>query len=164
MTDSKMRLGGVFTLWCIGKDGDHKWTMTASNLVVNEGLTHVLDTVLIGSSQITDWYIGLTDGSPTPASGDTLASHGGWTEADEYSEGARQAYSGVRSDQTVSNSASKATFSINGSATIGGAFLCSASSGTSGTLLAVAAADGGNKSVTSGDTILATYAITAADA
>ncbi|GAG46997.1 unnamed protein product, partial [marine sediment metagenome] len=33
---------------------------------------------------------GLTDGTPTPAAGDTMASHGGWTEVVAYDEGVRQ--------------------------------------------------------------------------
>ena len=58
----------------------------------------------------------------------------------------------------VTNSASKASFSINATATVGGAFLCSASSGTTGTLFSAADFQSpGDRSVVSGDVLTVTY-------
>lgn len=164
MTKERVSLGGIFTIKCYGPDGKLKWKDTAKNKVVNEGLNHMLDVLFVSAtSQVDPWYVGLTEGSPTPAAGDTLASHGGWTEENSYSEGSRQTYTDVRTNQTVSNAAAKASFSINANGqTIGGAFLCSASTGTSGTLLCVAAFSGGNKSADSGDTLEVTYEFSAA--
>jgi len=159
-----MKAGGRFRIECYDRHGHLKWEQTAKNLVTDEGLEDILDVVLLSGTQRTSWYVGLTDATPSPAAADTLASHPGWTEADEYSEGARQAYTGSRSSQTVSNSASVASFSITASITVGGAFLCTAATGTSGILLCVAAADGGNESAANGDVILVTYEFSAEDA
>lgn len=160
---SKVKVGGRFELICRDKEGKIKWVDYIDNLVVNQGLQHILDAVFSGASQVATWYLGLTAGSPSPAGADTLASHGGWTEFTDYSEGARQEWVEVRSSQTLTNTASKADFSINGSGTVGGAFLSSASTGTSGTLMSAGALSGGNRSVASGDTVSVTYEFSAAD-
>jgi len=164
MKASGVKLGGVFRFECFDKDGNKKWEDESHNLSVNAGLQHILDILFASGTQVATWYLGLTDGSPTPAAADTLASHAGWTEFDEYTEGARQEYVDVRSGQSVSNAAAKASFAINASGTVGGGFLCSASTGTSGTLLCCAALSGGNRTVASGDTVEVTYTYTAADA
>jgi len=159
------RFGGRWELECLDKDGRLKWKAEAHNLVVTVGLQHILDVVFAGSTQVNPWYVGLTAGSPSPAAGDTMASHAGWTEFTTYSESVRQTYTDARTGQSVDNDASKAAFSINGSGTVGGAFLVSDSTkgGSSGTLLCAVAATEGNRSVVSGDTINAKYTFSAAD-
>lgn len=150
-----------YVVECIGPDGKLKWRETAKNIWVDEGLQHVLDILFVSAtSQIDPWHVGLIDGTPTVAGGDTLSSHGGWTEVTAYTEGSRQTYTDSRTGETVSNSASKASFSINSDGTtIGGAFLASDNTkgGTSGTLLSAAAFDGGDKSADDGDTINVQY-------
>ena len=159
----KSRLGGIFRIKCVDKHGALKWEDEAKNLVVNEGLYHILDTEFTGGTPVTTWYIGLANSSPSPAANDTLASHGGWTENSNYT-GNRQEWDETRSGATVSNSASKASFPITSdSQTLGGAFLCSVATGTSGTLMSVAAFSGGDKSADNGDTIEVQYDFTAAD-
>ena len=162
---NKVKIGGVFKVWCYDSEGKLKWFDTAKNLVVNEGLNHLLDVLLTGGTQVTTWYVGLTDGTPTVAAADTMSSHSGWTEITAYSESTRPEYVETRSGQTVSNSASKASFSINASTTSGGAFLTSDSTkgGTSGTLLCAAAFTAGNKSLSNGDTLNVQYDFSAAD-
>lgn len=162
MSDTTMKIGGFFTVECFGEDGQRKWKDEVHNLVVNQGLQHVLDVLFAGGAQINPWYIGLTDGSPTPAAGDTLASHAGWTEFDEYSDD-RKEFVDVRSGQVVSNTASRASFSINASGTVGGAFLAAAATGTSAVLLSVTALTGGDRSVANGDTVQVTYTFSATD-
>lgn len=159
---SGVRVGGVFFMECYDKHGNLKWRDPAKNLVTNAGLQHILDSEFGGDTQVTTWYVGLTAGSPTPAAGDTLASHAGWTEFSNYS-GDRKEWVEVRSGQTMSNSASKAQFSITGGTTVGGAFLCSAVNGTSGTLMCVAASTEGNRTVANGDTLNIQYDFSAAD-
>jgi hypothetical protein len=138
-----MRVGGFFEFTCYDADGNVKWVDRVHNLVANVGLQHILDVLFAGTTQVTTWYVGLTAESPVPAAGDMLASHSGWTEFSDYADN-RKEYVDVRSDQSVTNSASKASFSINASGTVGGGFLASASTGTSGTLLSCAALSGGN--------------------
>lgn len=164
---SGARWGGVFTVECRSPQGDLKWREAASNIVTNAGLDYALDAALSGGTPITTWYVGLTDGTPTVAAGDTMSSHAGWAEVTAYDEAARQTWSdGGVSSQSVTNSASAAVFTCStNSTTIGGAFLTSDSTkgGTSGTLYAAVAFTGGDKSADDGDTITVTYTFTAAD-
>jgi hypothetical protein len=162
---SGIALRGCFIIECFDKDGTFKWRQTCPNLIVNAGLQHALDVLMSGSTQTDPWYVGLTDGTPTVAAGDTMASHAGWTEITAYDETGRQAYVEVRSGQSMSNTASKATFTISGTTTVGGAFLTSASDkgGSTGTLLCGAAAAEGDRSVVDDDVLNIEYTFTAAD-
>jgi len=162
--DSGIKVGGRFELVCRDRHGKVKWRDEAKNLVTTEGLQHILDILFVSATaQIDPFYVGLMDASPSPAAGDTLASHVGWTEFDEYT-GDRQEYVDVRSSQTVTNGASVASFPITGAGGgVGGAFLASAATGTSGTLLCGAALSGGNRVVAASDTVEVTYTFSAAD-
>ena len=160
---SKARLGGVFHLTARDKDGNIKWEDVAPNIVTNVGLQHILDVVFSGGSASGTWYIGLADDDPSFAAGDTLGSHGGGTEFDEYSDN-RKEWVEVRSDQEMTNSASKASFSITAAGGgVGGAFLCDAATGTTDTLMSGAALSGGNRTVAADDTVEVTYTFSAAD-
>lgn len=153
---------------CIGPDGKVKWTTEFDNLVTNVGLDDNLDKYLKGSAYTAAFYVGLTDGTPTVAAGDTMSSHAGWVEVTAYDEATREALTlGTVSSQSVDNSASKASFSINtNSTTIGGAFIVTNNTkgGTTGTLYGVGAFTGGDKSADSGDTLNVTVTCTAAAA
>lgn len=161
---------GRWSVECRDKHGDLKWTDVIENLVTNEGLNYLLTAGLADTgspaAQITSWFIGLTDGTPTAAAGDTLASHSGWTEVSAYDESGRQGWTaGSVSSQSVSNSSSATTFTIStDSTTVGGAFLASVSSGTSGKLYAVGAFSGGDKALSDGDTLSVTATFTTAAA
>lgn len=150
---------------CIGPDGKLKWTDEFDNLVTNEGLNDNLDKYLKGSTYTAAFYVGLTDGTPTVNAADTMSSHAGWTEVTDYSESTREALVlGTVASQSVDNSASKASYSINATATVGGAFITTVSTkgGTTGTLYGVGAFSGGDKSVDNGDTLNVTVTCTAA--
>jgi len=156
---------GHWTAICRGPDGNVKWRDEWENIVVNAGLDHLLDATLSAGTQITTWYVGLTDGTPTIAAGDTMASHAGWAEVTSYTEAARVTWvDGGVSNQSVSNSANTATFSINATATVGGAFLVSDATkgGTTGMLYAAGAFSGGDKTLGSGDTLDVTATFTSA--
>lgn len=111
------------------------------NLVTTVGLNHLLDVTIGAASQNASWYIGLIEGAavtPSLAAGDTLSSHAGWTENTNYT-GNRKTWTknAAASGGSITNSNAPAEFTIGaGGATIEGAFLCSASSGTSGVLYA----------------------------
>ena len=157
---------GSWDIVCRDKHGNIKWTDKIENIVVNAGLDYLLDIGLSGGVQITSWYLGLTDSTPTVAAGDTMASHAGWTEVTAYSEAARLAWTdGGVSGQSVSNSASPATFTINANGTVvGGAFLTSVSTkgGATGTLYAAGAFGAGDKSLDTSDTLDVTATFTQA--
>ena len=155
--------GGVYTVECVGADGQIKWTETFHNIVVNQGLQDMNTKYFVGSAYTAAWYLGLVQGpgaSNTYAAGDTLASHAGWTETAAYS-GSRKAVTfgtATTADPSViSNSASVASFAMNATVTVAGAFLSSVASGTSGILFSVGNFTGGDKFVDSGDTLNVTY-------
>jgi hypothetical protein len=158
---------GKFSVQCLDKEGKLKWELDCKNLVVNVGLQYMAGTALTSTAQITSWYIGLygAGASNTPAAGDTSSSHGGWTEITPYSNLTRPAATFASatnaSPSVVTNSASPAEFTINATATVGGAFLISNSTkgGSTGTLFSASdfTTPGGDRSVISGDTLRVTY-------
>jgi len=163
---------GVYHVECHDKDGNLKWQADSKNLVVNVGLKYMAGTALDGTTtRITAWFLGLITGpgsGTTFANADTLSSHAGWTEATPYA-GTRPAATFVTATtanpSVVTNSASVAVFSINATATVGGAFLCSVNTGTSGTLFSAADfGSPGDRAVVSGDTLSVTYTFSLAAA
>lgn len=137
------------------------------NLVVTAGLNYSADASLSGGTPITTWYLMLMSATPTPAAGDTMSSHAGWTEFTGYSESVRQTWTdGGVSSGVVTNSASAAVFTSNAnSQSVGGAALTSVStkSGTTGTLFAAGAFSGGNKALDDTETLTVTAQFTFAD-
>ncbi len=134
------------------------------NLVVNEGLDHVLNAIFHGTTQITAWYLGLFEANYTPVATVTAATiTAASTESTAYDETVRQDYNEAASaGQSITNSANKATFTMNATKTIYGAFLVSAQakSATTGTLMS-AAKFSAAKSVVDDDQLLLTYTFAA---
>lgn len=166
MSTEKAKAGGVFTVQCFDKDGKLKWQAQEHNLVVNVGLKDMNEKYFTGSSYTAAWYLGLygAAASNNPAASDTMSSHAGWTEVTAYSESTRPqctfGTSTTADPSVISNSASVAVFSINGTATVGGAFLTTSSTkgGTTGTLFSAGDFQSpGDRSVVSGDTLNVTY-------
>ena len=159
-------VGGVFHFEQI-RDGKVIDAWDESNLVVNEGLTSVLNVYFKAGTQITAWYIGLFEGNYTPVAGDTMAAFvAAATESTAYTETVRQTYTTAAvAAQSITNAATKATFSINATKTMYGAFMSSVStkSATTGTLVA-AAKFAAARSLVSGDQLLVTYVFTATSA
>ena len=162
-----LKATGKFLIECYDKDGKLKWTDESKNLVVNVGLQYMAGTALDGSTaRITSWYLGLygAASSNNPAAGDTMSSHAGWTEVTDYTEATRPAATFVAATtanpSVVTNSASKAQFTMNNTVTVGGAFLTSNNTkgGTSGTLFSAKDFSApGDRNVVSGDVVLVTY-------
>lgn len=148
---------------CYDKDGNLKWADSFDNLVVNEGLDDLLDKYFKGSTYTAAHYVGLKL-TGTVAAGDTMASHAGWSESTAYSDATRPALTlGTVASQSVDNSASKAVFNINATATITGCFLTTNNTkgGTTGTLYG-AGDFAASKSVSDGDTLNVTVTLTSA--
>jgi hypothetical protein len=161
-----MSAKGRFIVECFDKDGNLKWREDNENLVVNVGLQDMNTKYFSGSAYTAAWYIGLygAGASSTPVAADTMASHAGWTENTSYSNATRpQAVFGTASTanpSVISNSASVAVFNINGTTTVGGAFLVSNSTkgGSTGTLFSASDFQSpGDRSVVNGDTLNVTY-------
>jgi hypothetical protein len=162
---------GVYTMQCFDKDGNLKWEAECPNLVVNGGLQDMNNKYFLGSAYTATWYIGLygSGASNSPAAGDTMSSHIGWTEVVPYSQATRPACTfatpTTANPSVATNSASPAVYSINATATVGGAFLVSdnTKSGSTGTLYSASDfTSPGDRSVVSGDTLNVTYTLSLA--
>lgn len=152
----------IYRFECVGADGEVKWVEECENLVVDAGLNDILDKYFKGSSYTADWYVGLK-GAGSVAAGDTLASHAGWSEVSAYTGNRKALTLGSVASKSVDNSASAASFAINGTATVAGGFVCDADTGTTGVLYG-AADFGTSRSVIDGDTLNVTVTLTAAAA
>lgn len=144
----------LYVFECRDAAGKLKWREEVPNLVTTAGLNKLLDATFKTGLTTPAWYVGLK-GAGTIAAGDVASSHAGWSEVVPYSEGTRQVLTpGTIASGAVSNSAAKATFTINATATVAGAFLIdnSTKSGTTGTLYG-ATDFGTSRSVISGDSL-----------
>jgi hypothetical protein len=161
---SKAKAAGVFRVECFDQHGNLKWTEVFPNLVVNEGLKDMNDKYFSGSGYTAAWYLGLVQGPASGtafAAGDTLASHIGWTEDTAYTGNRKAVTFGAATladPSVISNSAAPSSFTMNGTTTIAGAFLCSVATGTSGILFSASDFQSpGDRSVVSGDVLNVTY-------
>lgn len=137
------------------------------NVVTNEGLSNMLEIMFRGDTQETTWYVGIYDNSYSPAITETYTTHT-FTEFTDYSGSNRPTcqFAASGGATTINNSANKASFSITGSGTIYGAFLCSgATKGDSGSgeILYCVSNFSSAKSVESSDTLNVTVTLTLAD-
>lgn len=149
-----LKLKGVWRI-DIYDNGILRKTIIEKNLVVNEGINYIFSNDLEAGTQ----YMGLTDGTPTVAAGDTLASHAGWTEVTAYT-GNRPLWDKTLTTTSLSNSGSTASFTgFTGSGTIGGLFLATVNTGTSGVLISAVAFTEGDQSYTTATTVTATYTL-----
>ena len=162
---------GVYKIQCHDAQGNLKWSAESKNLVVNGGLQDMNAKYFTGSAYTAAWYLGLygAGASNTPAAGDTMSSHAGWTEVVPYSNATRPVCTfgtpTTANPSVATNSASPASFTINATATVGGAFLTSNStkSGTTGILYSAADfGSPGDRAVASGDVLTLTYTLSLA--
>lgn len=163
MPNSQVKMGGIFSCEHI-RDGEVIDAWEDHNLVVNEGLNHILDVQFHAATQITTWYLAPFEGNYTPVATLTAATvTAAATECTAYDEATRVEYvEAAPAAQAITNSASKATFTFNATKTIYGMFLGSASakSATSGKLFS-AARFSASKAVVAADQLLVTYTFTA---
>lgn len=161
---TKIALGGFFVGEVYEKDGRLLRRTFSKNGTTNTGLNDALGTYLAAGTQITTWYLGIfSDSSYSGLSAsDTASSHSGWTESSAYSESVRQTWTpGSVSSQSVTNPTA-ASFSINATVTIKGAFLISNSTkgGTTGILWATGLFSA-DQALINGQTLKVTYTCSA---
>lgn len=144
---------------------DHK------NLLTTEGLNHMLDVTLHGSSQTGTWYLAPFSGNVTPLATHTAATFAAtFTELTNthYSEATRVAFvEGAASAAATDNYASPATITTaTSNVTVYGAGLLSVAtkSSTSGVLLAAAKYASAYSLPTSGGTLGLKYQVSATSA
>lgn len=142
---------------CIRPDGTVRWTESVFNTVMTAGKNDLLTNYFKGSAYTAAFFVGLVDNASFSAisAADTAASHAGWLESVAYSNATRPALTlGTASGGSIDNSASKASYTINATATINGAFTItnSTKSGTTGVLYS-ASSFGSTRAVLNGDTL-----------
>lgn len=147
----------TYGLACFDRFGKLKWLDAFENLVTTGGKNDLLTQYGKGSGYTAAFFVGLIDttGFTSVAAGDTAASHAGWNESTAYSNATRPALTlGTASGGSIDNSASRATFNINASATIKGAFTITNNTkgGTTGTLYS-AGTFAADRVVINGDTL-----------
>ena len=156
-----LQIGGVYHVRCFDRNGKLKWEDEINNLVTTEGKDEALDQFLNGSGYTAAFYLGLisaTGYGAGPAVGDTMASHAGWTEEQNYDEAARLTPS-WNASSAGSKAANALSFSINASVTAKGAFLTTNATkgGTTGILYSAGLFTGGDKALVNGETLQVTY-------
>jgi hypothetical protein len=160
-----VKVAGFFTVWCVGPDGTEKWRDEIHNLITTVGKNDFLDKYLGGSGYTQTFRMGLK-GVGTAIAADTQASHASWSEvglanAPTYT-GNRKSVTMGGSSGGVSTSPTQA-FAITSPGTVAGCFTNNGGSATidntTGVLFSAGDFTGGNKVVSSGDTINVVYSL-----
>ena len=168
--EQQLKVGGVFTFELI-RGGKVIDSWEEKNLVVNEGLNALLDGVLGGGAQFANWHVGIYEANYTPTSALTAANVAATaTECIAYAETTRPPWDNApASSQQITNTASKATFTIDATKNIYGAFLIS--DGTKGGAIAfptvclfAASKFAVARAVVAEDQLLVTYTVQSASA
>lgn len=130
------------------------------NIIVNVGLNWLRSNALVGSTI----YTGLLATGATPVVGDTMAAHPGWTELTAYSQANRLSWGQSAGGSTglVTNVGNEPAFTMTSGASVAGIFTVTDSTkgGTSGTLITVPVASGGDATPGNGQILEPTYSIT----
>jgi hypothetical protein len=93
------------------------------NIITNEGLDAILDIMLHADTQITTWYCVMSESDTSPAAGMTYAVPS-FTETQAYDGATRPVYDeAAAASQSITNEASKASFTMNATKTLYGAGL-----------------------------------------
>jgi hypothetical protein len=167
----KTKVGGVFHFEHV-RNGEVIDTWDEENIVVDEGLDHILDVGLSNGTQSSTWYVGIFKNNYTPVAADVASTFAGAGKANEVTattdvdETVRETWTdaGV-SSQSVTNSASPASYNAAASISVYGAFLIDNSTigGLTGTLFA-ASKFTAVRNLVATDVLNVTYTLSAADA
>lgn len=162
MFASGAAIGGTFAWTCRDRRGQVRWRDATPNGPTLEGLNEFLNRNFRAQPQ-TAWYFGLIDQSGytglSPA--DTHVSHPGWAEWASYS-GSRPAWSPQPAAGGVMGTLTGSAWVMTANGQLRGGFLASrAATGTGvGAVIYCTAVRTTPRTVSIGDTITATYAVT----
>jgi hypothetical protein len=132
-----------FFVECFDAKGNKKWEEDFRNLVTRVGMAYMLDMCFAAGAGAQTWFLGLISSASysAVAKTDTAASHAGWLEYTNYSQGTRPALSwsaaSTGSDNVDKVASAAAAYTINGGGgTVKGCFVItnSTKSGTTGTM------------------------------
>ena len=159
-------VGGRFIFECFDRLGNLKWKDVIDNILTDEGLNKMLDSTLHDDASAT-WYVLVFEDDVTP-DGDTTYAVPVFTECEAYDEGTRPEYvEAAAAAKSISNTASKATFTFNATKTIyGGALVdhnVKGNTAEAGKVMLGAGQFSASKPVESTDVLKVTYTVTAAD-
>lgn len=140
------------------------------NIVTEEGLDALLSIMFKSGTQITAWYCAIFDDDYTVLPGDDYAAPG-YSESSDYTEANRPGWTGgAVASQSVDNSASKATFTMNTTTSIYGGSLVGGGTGADtkgdtagGGTLYCSAQFAAQKDVVNTDVLKVTVTLTSAD-
>jgi hypothetical protein len=165
-----VRVANFYEVCCYAhKGGPLLWREHIKNLTVTQGLNDILTKYFTGSSYTAAWYVGLINNASFTAlaAGDTsqqINGSNGWIEDTAYSAGVRQTLTlGSASAGSISNTASPASFTMNASGTLNGAFIATTSTqgaGAGGTVLYGEASFSSTQAYASGNVITVTVTLT----
>ncbi len=134
--------GFLYTIECVDKDGNVKWTEEVHNIIPTEAQNYFITASITGGTRYTTWYVGIYANNYAPVASDTMTTFAASAaEVTTYAESARPAFTpGSVASGLVTNYDSPAEFTLNADATVRGGFIASSSSkgGTTGLLLSAA--------------------------
>lgn len=167
MSTESLSVHGRFYVECYGPDGVLKWKDTIFNLVTTAGKNDLLDKYLKGAAYTQTFRMGLA-GTGTKAAGDTQASHAGWLEvglanAPTYTGGRKSVTMGAAAAGVSTSPTQSFAITSGTNLTVSGLFTNNGGSATiddtTGVLFSAGNFTGGDKIVSNGDTINATYSL-----
>lgn len=165
------KLEGHFEAECYDRDGNLKWRDIIENVTMDVGVRLALDTFLAGAGYtVVGPFMGLISSvgyGAGPVAGDTMGSHGGWTEAGlanapTYTAPRKTAAWGAAAGRSKALSAAL-SFVFTGGGTVKGCFLVygtgavSTIDNTAGILYSAGLFTGGDKVVIATDTLNVSY-------
>jgi hypothetical protein len=158
-------IGGAFTHE-VHRQGESLGIATDDNIVVTEGLNYILNSALHDDPKVGTWYCSLFATNSSPVAGLTAADYNATlNEITEYDETTRPAYvEAAAAGGIITNSASKAQFTINATVNNWGAALLSDSakeSAAAGQKLLAAVKYAAVRALQAGDILSLQYSLTA---
>jgi len=134
--------GFLYTIECIDKDGNVKWTEEVHNIIPTDAQNYFITASITGGTRYTTWYVGIYTNNYAPVASDTMATFAASaSEVTTYDESARPTFTpGSVASGLVTNYDNAAEFTLNADATVRGGFIASSSTkgGTTGLLLSAA--------------------------
>jgi len=158
----------IHTVECFEcKGGKKLWEQKNHNVCTTEGINSLLNIMFHGATQIGTWYVAIFSTNYTPLIANTYAVPG-YTESTVYDEATRPAFvEAAATALVVTNTANKAVFTMNDTATIYGSALVSDSTkgdvAASGAVLYCSSQFDYSQGVVAGNVLNVTIEITGAD-